>query len=434
MAKTHCFSMENNACYAAFEAALQLLLPGKRVEGPISPQGNRPIYKGHVAPSSTDSGSCGNIIMDFYWGMELYPRIGKNFDIKVFTNCRFGMMAWAVLALTYCIKQYDQNGKVADSMFVNTILMLVYVTKFFWWEAGYWNTMDIAHDRAGFYICWGCLVWVPSLYTSPGMYLVNHPVNLGTQLAIYILVAGILCIYINYDCDRQRQVFRRTNGKCTVWGKAPSKIVASYTTSSGETKSSLLLTSGWWGLSRHFHYVPEILAAFFWTVPALFNHFLPYFYVIFLTILLFDRAKRDDDRCRSKYGKYWNCIVRRFPIESFLESTEVQIALNLLGHCKSNQLRLLKNSNGLQFLGFLDYLRIGNDCADSVKQMILCSLVLLSKSISTLNHHSFWYGAEGNTEELTVTGEDVVNDNGKLSEEGNAAPYDDHLTLQRDDT
>lgn len=39
------------------------------------------------------------------------------------------------------------NGKVSDSMLVNTILMLVYVTKFFWWEAGYWNTMDIAHDR-----------------------------------------------------------------------------------------------------------------------------------------------------------------------------------------------------------------------------------------------------------------------------------------------
>ncbi|KAH9716343.1 7-dehydrocholesterol reductase [Citrus sinensis] len=265
------------ACFGAFEAALQLLLPGKRVEGPISPTGHRPVYK----------------------GMELYPRIGKNFDIKVFTNCRFGMMSWAVLAVTYCIKQYEANGKVEDSMLVNTILMLIYVTKFFLWEAGYWSTMDIAHDRAGFYICWGCLVWVPSVYTSPGMYLVNHPVHLGTQLALFILAAGILCIYINYDCDRQRQEFRRTNGRCLVWGKAPSKIVASYTTSSGETKQSLLLTSGWWGLARHFHYVPEILAAFFWTVPALFNHFLPYFYVIFLTILLFDRAKRDDDRCRS---------------------------------------------------------------------------------------------------------------------------------------
>lgn len=27
-----------------------------------------------------------------------------------------------------------------------------------------------------------------------------------------------------------------------------------------------------WGLSRHFHYAPEILAAFFWSLPALFNH------------------------------------------------------------------------------------------------------------------------------------------------------------------
>lgn len=40
-----------------------------------------------------------------FQGMELYPRIGKDFDIKVFTNCRFGMMSWAVLAVTYCIKQ-----------------------------------------------------------------------------------------------------------------------------------------------------------------------------------------------------------------------------------------------------------------------------------------------------------------------------------------
>ncbi|XP_073142045.1 7-dehydrocholesterol reductase-like isoform X2 [Henckelia pumila] len=38
-------------------------------------------------------------------GKKLYPCIGKNFDIKFFTNCKFGMMCWAVLAVTYCIKQ-----------------------------------------------------------------------------------------------------------------------------------------------------------------------------------------------------------------------------------------------------------------------------------------------------------------------------------------
>lgn len=33
------------ACFAVFEAALQLALPGKTVQGPVSPAGNIPIYK-----------------------------------------------------------------------------------------------------------------------------------------------------------------------------------------------------------------------------------------------------------------------------------------------------------------------------------------------------------------------------------------------------
>ncbi|KAI3836610.1 hypothetical protein MKW92_003988 [Papaver armeniacum] len=68
-----------------------------------------------------------------------YPYNAGNGAIS--SNCRFGMMSWGVLAVTYCIKQYEMNGKVADSMLVNTVLMLVYLTKFFWWEAGYWSTM-----------------------------------------------------------------------------------------------------------------------------------------------------------------------------------------------------------------------------------------------------------------------------------------------------
>ena len=71
--------------------------------------------------------------------------------------------------------------------------------------------------------------------------------------------------------------------------------------------------TGWWGLARHFHYLPEILAAFCWTAPALFGQFLPYFYVIFLTLLLTDRAFRDDSRCQSKYGKYWAQYCKSVP-------------------------------------------------------------------------------------------------------------------------
>ncbi len=76
----------------------------------------------------------------------------------------------------------------------------------FRWETGYWGTMDIAHDRAGYYLCWGCLNWVPAIYTSPALYITEHPVEWSLPAAIAIGVAGAAAIYINYDSDRQRQV------------------------------------------------------------------------------------------------------------------------------------------------------------------------------------------------------------------------------------
>lgn len=125
--------------YIAFQVLLMKLVPGKIVYGPITPKGNQPIYKdngfycyvvtlfvfsvitlalrhltsysittvydhfdqvltslnilsillcvllcfkGYYYPSTSDSGSSGNIIFDYYWGTELYPRI-CGVDIKV---------------------------------------------------------------------------------------------------------------------------------------------------------------------------------------------------------------------------------------------------------------------------------------------------------------------------------------------------------------
>ena len=174
--------------------------------------------------------------------------------------------------------------------------------------------MDIQHDRAGYYICWGCLVWVPAVYTSAAFYLTASGPEIDVATALLIFCAGWLCIWINYDSDRLRYVFRKTNGNCLIWGDAPKHIVASYKTSSGEKKTSLLLVDGWWKISRHFHYVPEILASFFWSLPALNSGLVgPYFYVIYLTILLTDRAFRDDSRCRAKYGKNWDDYCTTVP-------------------------------------------------------------------------------------------------------------------------
>ncbi len=350
--------------FAASQLVLMRVLPGKEFRGPLTPGGHVPVYKangplsfavtlllfgvlsvgldlfspaivythlgaiigalnifslafclflylkGRFAPSGPDHSHTGNFIFDYYWGTELYPRV-LGWDVKQFTNCRFGMMGWAVMIVSYAAAQYEMTGAVSDSMMVSVGIQLVYIGKFFWWETGYLASLDIMHDRAGFYICWGCLVWVPAIYTSPSMYLVEHPNELGVPLALLIFGLGVFAVFTNYFADRQRQQVRATNGNCKVWGKPPELIHARYTTAEGVEKQSLLLASGWWGVSRHFHYVPEIAGAFFWTVPALFDNALPYFYVVFLTILLTDRAFRDEKRCAAKYGDYWRQYCER---------------------------------------------------------------------------------------------------------------------------
>ena len=268
-------------------------------------------FKGRFFPSGPDGGLSGNFIFDYYWGAELYPRI-LGWDVKMFTNCRFGLMGWPIIVLSFAAKQAELGG-LSDSMVVALVVMLAYLTKFFIWETGYLCSIDIMHDRAGFMICWGCLVWVPAVYTSPILYLVHHPHQLGMAWSAVIAVAGVAAVTINYLADRQRQVVRATGGECTIWGKKPRLVVAKYCAENGEEKETVLLASGWWGVARHFHYVPEILAAFLWTAPALFSHFLPYFYVIFLTILLVHRSGRDEKRCRQKYGAYWDEYCRLVP-------------------------------------------------------------------------------------------------------------------------
>ena len=267
--------------------------------------------KGLTYPSTKEAGSNGSFVMDYFWGTELYPNI-LGWDVKQFTNCRFGMMFWQIGILCYMIHQYDQYKYVDSAMLISVIVQSVYIFKFFLWETGYFNSMDIQHDRAGYYICYGCLCWVPSIYTFHTFWLTMNPLHLSEITTFIYTTLGVLFVWINYDCDKQRFEFRRDKGEKKIWGEDPDYIEAKYQTEDGEKRVNLLLCSGWWGMSRHIHYVPEILASIMWCVPA-HNTTLQYFYPFYLTLLLLDRAYRDDARCAAKYGKYWDEYCEKVP-------------------------------------------------------------------------------------------------------------------------
>ena len=132
-------------------------------------------------------------------------------------------------------------------------LQSVFVAKFFWWEAGYFSTLDIILDRAGYYICWGCLVWVPCLYTFSSYYLVAHKPIISITLSLLIGLLGLSSILLNYRVDYEKQLFRRApDGKCELWGKPTRFIEAQYKDSSGNVRTSKLLLSGM------FHYLYQM--------------------------------------------------------------------------------------------------------------------------------------------------------------------------------
>ena len=352
--------------WAVLQGVLMVVLPGKTHYGPVTPKGNRPRYKlngipayivthgllylgayplglfspaivydefgpilvicnlfglifcvflylkGVYFPSTTDAGRSGNLIFDYYWGVELHPSL-FGLNLKQYFNCRLAMMGWSVILLSFAAKQVELHGHLSSSMLVSVGLQIVYIVKFFRWESGYFGSLDIMHDRFGFYICWGVTAWLPCVYTLVGLYLVDHPIALSIPYAVFVGGLGLFAIWVNYDANGQRQRVRETGGETAVWGRKPELIEAEYTTEDGQTRKSLLLLSGWWGISRHFHYVAEVTLALSWTLPAMFENLLPYFYVIFLTILLVHRAGRDDLRCRKKYGTYWKQYCERVP-------------------------------------------------------------------------------------------------------------------------
>merc|ERR1740130_1253809 len=279
--------------------------------------------KGLTFPSTADSGSTGSIVRDLLWGTELYPRL-FGWDLKRFINCRFSMTFWQLAGLSFCYRSYTLHGNTMDwGLFFSALSQYLYLFKFFLWEMGYMRSIDIIVDRAGFEIQWGCLVWVPAVYTLHSRFLVQYPSGYSFPVALGLFILSMTGVALNYLADRERDVFRATNGQTLVWGKKPKFIKAKYTiidrkTGESSEKTSLLLASGFWGVARHFQYFFELTAAWSWCLLAnpFQNGIFVIFYAAFLTYLLIDRAERDSKKCHSKYGKYYEeyCLLVPYKI------------------------------------------------------------------------------------------------------------------------
>ena len=97
---------------------------------------------------------------------------------------------------------YFDFCRLLNYSFPHYLLLLSYsfysLVQFFEWEIGYMRSIDIIVDRAGWEIQWGCLVWVPSVYTLHSRFLVANPSGLSPLTAGAIFAVGFLGVLLNY--------------------------------------------------------------------------------------------------------------------------------------------------------------------------------------------------------------------------------------------
>lgn len=166
------------------------------------------------------------------------------------------------------------------------------------------TTMDITTDGFGFMLSVGDLTWVPFVYSLQARYLAFVPLDLGLLATIGVLAVNGLGYYIFRTSNGEKNDFRN--------GKNPKNLTF-LTTSTGRK----LLTSGWWGRSRHPNYFGDLIMALAWSLPTGFNTPITYFYVCYFAVLLVHRQMRDDEACKEKYGKDWDKYVSSFEREKW---------------------------------------------------------------------------------------------------------------------
>ena len=244
---------------------------------------------------ATDAERRLNLLEAYTVGACRNPRIGR-FDLKFFCESRPSMILWILVDLSLAAKQFELHGSVSNAMLLVCFFQTLYVADYFYFEDAILTTWDIKHENFGFMLGWGCLVWIPFAYSLQPLYLVSHPEPLPWWGVGGVLLLNSLGYYVFRSSNLQKHRFS-SDPMRPVWGEKPDFIKTEH--------GNLLLTSGWWGISRHSNYLGDWLMSLSWSLTCGFGRLLPYFYPAYFAILLLHREWRDGKHCQRKYGADW---------------------------------------------------------------------------------------------------------------------------------
>ena len=232
----------------------------------------------------------------YFEGIHSGP-VWFDIDIKLFSY-RPSMIGLALLNASFAIVQYQTMGELTLAMILYQAFTFIYVLNYFHFEEGMIHTWDIISERFGWMLIWGDYVLVPFFYCLPAWWLVYQPVELSPLAATALIALFLFGFWLFRGTNQQKHRFKR-NPNVQIWGQ-PAK-----------TLDGRLLISGFWGIGRHLNYTGEICVYFAFTLTTGLISWIPLLLPLWLSSLLFHRSRRDEYRCRAKYGELWDRYVQK---------------------------------------------------------------------------------------------------------------------------
>lgn len=250
-----------------------------------------------------------NAISVFFLGCKWNPRY-RGIDCKMLLYVVGAVgLACNILSCVVAHKRYT-GGSVSNAMVLYNAMFFWFIAEYMYYEHVHIYTYDLFAEKLGFKLIWGCLVFYPYFYAIGCYNLVafdaeNDVSGLSCILILSLFFAGWI---ITRGANLQKYEFRVFPNKDRFYFLfniiyVPQKTVP----------SSRLLTSGWWGVARHFNYFGEIVQGFALAIPGLLvadelvsvHGLLPLLYPIYYILLFVTREIDDEAVCHAKYGEKW---------------------------------------------------------------------------------------------------------------------------------
>ncbi|HEX4338411.1 MAG TPA: DUF1295 domain-containing protein [Polyangiaceae bacterium] len=260
---------------------------------------------GVLRSTAFDDSKLPPVVRDLWLGNELNPT-WFGVDMKMFMY-QPSLIGVNLLVVAFANAERDLHGAMTPQTWCLLGFWWAYLFTHYAKEEFMLSTWDVTSENFGFMLVWGDLVYVPFLYSLPCWWIVDHTTPFEPWQWVSLSVVCAAAMWVFREANWQKERYKRHPEK-PIWGRAPVLV------------GGRLLASGFWGIGRKLNYTGEIVVYLCFALTTGFAEPWPYVLPLALTILLVQRAARDDKKCAAKYGDAWKayCERTRFRIVPFV--------------------------------------------------------------------------------------------------------------------